>query len=109
MKKFIALLLAALAIPIAALSAVVKGQVVDSAKQPLQGVTTQLIQYPDSVRKGFMITTARGDFSFKGIQPGNYTVNLSMVGMDNIRKIVEVRDTTTVVDLGILEMTEEAT
>ena len=53
-----------------------------------------------------MITTAQGNFSFKGITPGNYVINLTMVGMDDIRKIIEVRDTTTVLDLGTLKMTE---
>lgn len=109
MKKITALLLLALLISVSASSAIIKGIVVDSSDQPLQGVTTQLIEYPDSVRKGYMITTAEGGFSFKNVNPGNYTVNLTMVGMDAIRKIVEVRDTTTVVDLGKFEMTEEAT
>ena len=109
MNKFFTLLFAAAAVSLGAYSAVIKGRVVDSANQPLQGVTSQLVQYPDSVRKGFMITTANGGFSFKGVQPGNYTVNLSMVGMDDIRKIIEVSDTTTTVDLGTMMMTEEAT
>lgn len=89
-----------------AVAAIVKGRVVDSDSQPLQGVTTQIIQYPDSVRKGYMITTAKGGFSFKGINPGNYVINLSMVGMDDIRKIIEVKDTTTTLDVGTLTMTE---
>ncbi len=88
------------------LAAVVKGKVVDSDSQPLVGVTTQIIEYPDSVRKGYMITSAKGDFSFKGIKPGNYVVNFSMVGMDAVRKIVEVQDTTTVLNIGPVVMTE---
>ncbi len=88
------------------LAAVVKGKVVDSDSQPLVGVTTQIIEYPDSVRKGYMITSAKGDFSFNGIKPGNYVVNFSMVGMDAVRKIVEVQDTTTVLNIGPVVMTE---
>lgn len=91
-----------------AYSAIVRGRVIDSTSQPLQGVTTQIIEYPDSVRKGYMITTEKGRFSFKGIKPGNYVVNLSMVGMDPVRKIVEIQDTTTSVNLGNIEMTETA-
>lgn len=108
MKKLIAFLFSTIIIASSANSAIIRGVVTDSSSQPLQGVTTQLIEYPDSVRKGFMITTAKGGFSFKGVTPGNYMVNLSMVGMDNVSKIVEVRDTTTAVDLGRIEMTEEA-
>lgn len=93
---------------IPSIAAIVKGKVVDAGKQPLQGVTTQIIMYPDSVRKGYMITTAKGNFNFRGINPGNYVLNLSMVGMDNVRKIIEIRDTTKTVDLGVIEMTNAA-
>lgn len=106
MKKILSTLLLLLPAFSITNAAIVKGKVLDSAKQPLQGVTTQIIEYPDSVRKGYMITTAKGEFSFKGIQPGNYVVNFSMVGMDNVRKIVEVRDTTTTLNLGNIEMNE---
>lgn len=106
MKKVLPILIASLLLSLPAMAAIIKGKVVDAASAPLQGVTTQIIQYPDSVRKGYMITSAKGDFSFKGIQPGNYVINLSMVGMDDIRKIVEVSDTTTAINLGSIEMTE---
>lgn len=106
MKKAILVLTLLLLISTLSEAAVVRGKVVDSDSMPLQGVTSQIIAYPDSVRKGYMITTAQGNFSFKGITPGNYVINLTMVGMDDIRKIIEVRDTTTVLDLGTLKMTE---
>ena len=109
MKKLTALLLLLTLLAGSAYSAVIRGVVTDSSNQPLQGVTTQLVEYPDSVRKGFMITTAKGRFSFKNVNPGNYMVNISMVGMDEIKKIVEVKDTTKVIDLGRIEMNEEAT
>ncbi len=106
MKKIFSILLVLSLAGFTAYSAVIKGKVVDSSSHPLQGVTSQIIEYPDSVRKGYMITTAKGEFSFKGINPGNYMVNLSMVGMDDVRKIIEVHDTTTTINLGSIEMTE---
>ena len=103
MKKLLFILIALCFMAPVALSAIVKGKVVDSSSQPLQGVTTQIIQYPDSVRKGYMITNAKGEYSFSRIQPGNYVINLSMVGMDDVRKIIEVRDTTTTLNVGTIE------
>lgn len=106
MKKLLLVLVALSVAAAVSVAAVIKGRVVDSTSHSLQGVTTQIIEYPDSVRKGYMITTAKGEFSFSRIKPGNYVVNLSMVGMDDVRKIVEVSDTTTTLNLGLIEMTE---
>lgn len=86
----------------------VKGHVVDSSDQLLVGVTTQVISFPDSVRKAYMITNSKGDFSFKSIPPGNYMVKLSMVGMDDRSETFVVTDTTRILNLGTIKMSETA-
>lgn len=95
-------------IALPALAARVRGKVLDENKQPLVGVTTQILEFPDSTRKGYSITNANGRFSYSNIKPGNYALHLSMVGMDDVYKNFTVSDTTTTVNLGNLVMTESA-
>lgn len=108
MKKIGALLLLSLLLAIPVIGARLKGRVLDSAKQALAGVTTQILQLPDSARKAYGITNERGIFNFKDIKPGSYTVRLSMVGMDDLFQNFSVDDTTKVVNLGDLTMSETA-
>lgn len=109
MKKILTatLLTALMVMPV--LAARVRGRVLDSQQQPLVGVTTQILQFPDSTRKAYMITNAKGNFNFNNIKPGNYTVKLTMVGMDDMYQNFQVQDTTTILNLGKLVMTETAT
>lgn len=86
----------------------VRGTVVDSSDTPLVGVTTQVFALPDSVRKAYMITNTKGEFSFKSISPGNYMVKFSMVGMDDLSQIFSVADTTRTLNLGTIRMSETA-
>lgn len=86
----------------------VRGTVVDSSDTPLVGVTTQVFALPDSVRKAYMITNTKGEFSFKSISPGNYMVKLSMVGMDDLTQTFSVADTTRILNLGTIRMSETA-
>lgn len=91
------------------LAAIVKGKVSDSDKQSLAGVSVQLLQFPDSVRKGFVTTNTKGTFRFSGIKPGNYALRLSMVGMNEVIKTFVVADTTRTINYDNIVMTEEAT
>lgn len=109
MKKLLLLSLSVLLVGLGAAAAVIRGKVADESASPLPGVTAQLIQYPDSVRKGFIVTGAKGDFSFKGIKPGNYSLRLTMVGMDDLERTIAVSDTTRTLDVGTLKMQETAT
>ncbi len=86
----------------------VRGAVVDSSDTPLVGVTTQVFALPDSVRKAYMITNTKGEFSFRSISPGNYMVKLSMVGMDDLTQTFSVADTTRILNLGTIRMSETA-
>ncbi len=109
MKKILSTILIVATIAIPAVAARIRGHVYDSAQQALVGVTTQILQFPDSTRKAYMITNAKGYFNFNGIKPGNYTLKLTMVGMDDMYKNFSVQDTTNILNLGNLVMTETAT
>lgn len=91
------------------LAAIVSGKVSDSSSQPLAGVSVRLIQYPDSVRKGFATTGATGKFSISKVKPGNYALIFTMVGMDEVVKSFVVADTTRRVEFNSIVMTETAT
>lgn len=107
-KKLILLLLLICSFSSTLFAARVRGLVVDSSDTPLTGVTTQVFALPDSVRKAYMITNAKGVFSFKSIAPGNYMLKLSMVGMDDLSQVFSVADTTKTLDLGTIRMSETA-
>ena len=51
MKKLLLLSLSLLLVGLGAAAAVIRGKAADESAAPLPGVTAQLIQYPDSVRK----------------------------------------------------------
>lgn len=100
---------AAIAMPAAtALAAIVKGRVVDGQHEVLPGTAAQLIAFPDTVRKGYVMTGEQGDFSFSGVTPGKYMLLLTMTGMDDIARNIEVPDSSATVDLGDVEMSENS-
>lgn len=90
------------------LAAVVKGRVVDADKQVLPGTAAQLISFPDTVRKGYVMTNDNGEFQFKDVAPGEYVLLLSMMGMDDIGHNINVADSAANIDLGNLEMSENS-
>ncbi len=109
MKKSLLFLAMMLIAAIPAVAAIVSGKVSDSSSQPLTGVSVQLIQYPDSVRKGFATTDVKGLFRISKVTPGNYALHFSMVGMDDVVKTFVVTDTTRKVEFNSIVMTETAT
>lgn len=60
----------------------VSGNVKDKDKSPLQGCTVYFLQ-ADTLAGGG-ITNKKGDFYVKGLQPGDYTCRISMVGFKPI-------------------------
>lgn len=92
-----------------ALSATVKGRILDSSNSPQPGATVQIYQLPDSVRKGFLVTGAKGDFALNKIKPGKYSLKVTLIGMQDIVKHIDITDANATIDLGNLPMSEEAT
>ena len=106
MKKLLLGLFLNLGLVFSAYGLNVTGKVVDSESTPLAGVTAQLVHYPDSVRKGFSVSTAKGVFNFKGISAGEYALHLTMIGMDEVVKPLIITNETSKLDLGSIVMTE---
>lgn len=91
------------------IAAVIAGDVKDSAGIALPGVTVRLMMSGDTIQKGFTITDEAGRYAIDKVAPGNYSVILSMVGMDPVIKNVEVSDSSANISLGAVTLTEEAT
>ena len=98
----------AVSLAMTSLAATIKGLVTDADGEPMPGVAAQLVALPDSTRAGYAMTDADGTFSFERLKPSRYCLQLSMTGMDDVYKDVEVKDTTDTLDLGSLRMTENS-
>lgn len=109
MKKILSILIPVIAAVTAAYGAVVTGRVTDSQNSPLPGASVSLTEFPDSTARDLIMAGADGNFSFKNLQPGNYAVRVSMVGMDSQIKSFIISDTTRKVSLPTFVLTEEAT
>lgn len=111
MKKRILLWIVALTVALvglSAMSATVKGLAVDVDGVALPGASAQLVAVPDSTRAGYVMTGDDGSFRFDGLKPGRYFLQLSMTGMDNVIKDVELKENTDTIDLGKLRLTENS-
>lgn len=89
-------------------AATVKGRIADIDGEPLPGAAVQLVALPDTVRAGYQIAADNGDFIFNKLKKGNYALIVSMTGMDDIGKNIEIKDSTEVVDLGNITLSESA-
>ena len=62
----------------------IKGRVIDAeTKANLEFVSILLFHPNDSLPLQIAISDARGEFHFKNIQPGNYSLHLSLLGFKN--------------------------
>lgn len=89
-------------------AATVKGRLADTDGEPLPGAAVQLISLPDTVRIGYQMAGDNGDFLFPDLKKGHYALIASMTGMDDIGKNIEINDSSQVVDLGNLILSENA-
>ena len=62
----------------------------------------------DSTRVGYLLTDVDGGFEFSGLKPGRYYMRLSMTGMDEVGKDIEVRDSSEHIDLGKVKLSENS-
>lgn len=111
MKKRILLCIVVLTVALVGLSAMaatVKGLAVDVDGAALPGASAQLVAVPDSSRAGYVMTGDDGSFRFDGLKPGRYFLQLTMTGMDNVIKDVELKENTDTIDLGKLRLTENS-
>lgn len=82
----------------------VSGKVTEANGSALVGASVALLQN-DSMLRG-MATDTLGKFAFQGVQPGNYTVKISLLGLEDLKKNLSVRDQD--IDLGTLVLTDDS-
>lgn len=91
-----------------ALAVTIKGNVLDSDGGGLPGVAVQLVSIADSTRVGYVMTDADGSFKLENLKPADYNLLLTMTGMDDISKVVNIADSAETKDLGNMTMTENS-
>ncbi len=74
--------------------------------QPLVGATVQLINVKDTTQRRIQITSVEGAFLFTLTEPAFYTLQISFVGYEPMKKFVRVG--TTDVEIGKLSLTPDA-
>ena len=109
MKKTILTLLISSSIAAGLYATVVTGTVLDSDGNPLPGATVKLVDLPDSTDRKLTVSDIEGVFKFTDINDGRYSVNISMVGMDNAERVFTISDSVPEADLGKVVLSEEAT
>lgn len=105
MKRiFIILWLSGCTIAIFAQHIGIKGKIVDSNRQALEGATVAVYRQ-DSVLVNGTISDAEGVFELKNLPAGNYRITVSYVGYasENIR----IPDTAKNLDLGAISLTSD--
>lgn len=106
MTEKIILSLLAPTLAISALAADIKGRVIDADKSPLPGATVKLLDAKDNSTVDAVMADAKGNFHFTKKRKGNYTVVVTMIGMDEASKDVAISDTTKVKTLDDIILTE---
>lgn len=89
-------------------AASIKGRITDTDGGALPGAAVQLVALPDTFRAIYQIASDNGDFVFKDLKKGNYALVVSMTGMDDIGKNIEIKDSTETLDLGNITLSESA-
>lgn len=109
MKRFPLLLCVLLAsAALSAVAAVIKGEVKDSEGESLPGVAVRLLSIADSTRVGYILTDVDGLFEFNDLKPADYNLRLSMTGMDDVDRIINIADSAQTRDLGSLTLSENS-
>lgn len=107
-QRLLPILLILFSAALPALAANIKGRIIDSQGSPLPGAAVQLISLPDTLRAGYQLSGDNGDFDFKKIKTGDYVLIAQMAGMEDISRNVSIADTTKMLNLGNITLSESA-
>ncbi|MGN6508515.1 MAG: outer membrane beta-barrel protein [Chitinophaga sp.] len=83
----------------------ITGKIADhSNKEPLPNAAVALLERKDSSVYTTVVADAKGAFAFTGAKPGEYFLVVSYMGFKQLSRKVDVKDTTKLIDLGLLPM-----
>lgn len=86
----------------------ITGKVYDIDDFPLPGATVALKNVPDSAVLSLKATNDDGEFRFDNVKSGKYQLSISMVGMEEVNKYLNIADTTKTINLGKFTLSENA-
>jgi hypothetical protein len=109
MKKFYFFILSAFCLSLMAsaqkVTGSIKGHLQDSTSASMLGdATISLMSLPDSSLISFTLSDNNGFFEIKNINPGDYVVSSSYVGLRSFKKKVTISATKSVIDLGTIKL-----
>lgn len=85
----------------------ITGQVIEQTTQePVEQATVRLLQPKDSSMIRGTVSANNGQFTLKGVRPGNYLLNISFVGFDPIYKTIRVTGKENPLKTGKLELSD---
>lgn len=68
----------------------VRGKVYNDSLKPLNGASVSM--YKDGLASGATITDNKGNFSIKGLEPGDYILEVTFIGLDTFKITQKVRE-----------------
>lgn len=83
----------------------ITGRIADSTnKEALPNAAVALLERKDSSVYATVVADAKGAFAFTGPKPGEYFLVVSYMGFRQLSRRIDVKDTTKLIDLGLLAM-----
>jgi len=79
----------------------IQGELKDSLNSGIELATVILTNTADSVMVGFSITNPKGKFKIDDIKEGQYQLNITFLGMQDIQKEITINKD---INLGVLNM-----
>ncbi|NJN42631.1 MAG: TonB-dependent receptor [Flammeovirgaceae bacterium] len=87
----------------------VKGQVTDTLSSPMPSSTVMLLSAKDSVLVNFGVTDLQGNFEIKNVNAGDYLLKVTFMGFATYTKKVNASGTSSVIEVGQLQMLPKTT
>lgn len=86
----------------------IKGTVVDIDDEPLPGASVTLKIMPDSVTTALQATNVDGNFLIDNLKNGRYQLTVSMTGMEDVVKYINITDSSNNISVGKITLSENA-
>ncbi len=83
---------------------IVKGILVDSAKQPVVGATVSLVLTKDTSLVTYKASDKTGAFEIKDLANDNYKLHISFQGSEPYQKIFSITDAKSLIDIGTITL-----